>query len=82
MVKKTEEAVASKCPISRKDFITKAKPLSIRVGETLISGDVKEFSTGSFGFFSNGKLTVEIDGVPVKMQMNLLFTVIGSKELE
>lgn len=81
MAKKTE-AVASKCPISRKDFISKAKPLSIRIGDQLVSGDIKEFATGSFGFFHNGKLTIEIDGVPVKLQMNLLFTVIGSKEQE
>lgn len=68
------------CPISREDFTGKAKPLSIRIGDQLVSADVKEFSTGSFGWFLNGKVTVEVDGVPLKVQVGLNLTVVGSKE--
>ena len=81
MAKKTEESV-KKCVISRKTFVDKAKPLSIKINDVLHSGDLKEFATGSFGWMSQGKITVEIDGVPVKVQMNCLFTVVDSKLAE
>jgi hypothetical protein len=69
------------CPISRKDFRAKAKPLSIVIDGQNVGADVKEFSTGSFGWFLNGKVTVLVDGVPVKVQVGLNLTVVGSKEL-
>ena len=80
MAKSTESA--KKCAISRKSFNDKAKPLSIKVNDVLHSGDVKEFATGSFGWHSQGKITVEVDGVAVKVQMNCLFTVVDSKLAE
>lgn len=80
MTKKTE-AVASKCAISRKDFKANAKPLSVKIGDSLQSGDPREFSTGSFGWYCGGKVTIEIDGVPVKCQMTCSITVVGSKEV-
>ena len=81
MAKGKEEA-AKKCVISRKTFVDKAKPLSIKINDVLHSGDLKEFATGSFGWMSQGKITIEIDGVPVKVQMNCLFTVVDSKLAE
>ena len=61
MAKSTESA--KKCAISRKSFNDKAKPLSIKVNDVLHSGDVKEFATGSFGWHSQGKITVEVDAL-------------------
>jgi hypothetical protein len=42
---------------------------------------VKEFSTGSLGWYLNGKTTIEIDGKPVAVQIGLNLTIVGSKEL-
>ena len=43
--------------------------------------EVKEFSTGSLGWYLNGKATLEIDGKPVQVQIGLNLTLVGSKEL-
>jgi hypothetical protein len=44
--------------------------------------DAKEFSTGSLGWYLNGKTAIEIDGVPVSVQIGLNLTIVGSKELD
>jgi len=41
---------------------------------------VKEFSTGSFGWYLNGKILVPIDGKNVSVQVGMNLTVVGSKE--
>jgi hypothetical protein len=69
------------CAIGRDDFRTKAQPLTIDIGGSKVTGEVKEFSTGSFGWYSNGKVTVVIDGKPVTAQVGLNLIVVGSKEL-
>lgn len=73
--KKTE------CPISRNDFRSKAKAIKLTIGEQVVYLDPKEFSTGSMGHYYNGKLTIEIEGQPVKCQAQFQLTVVGSKEL-
>ena len=69
------------CPITRKEFRAKAKPLGVVIDGQNVGAEVKEFSTGSFGWFLNSKITVLIEGVPVKVQVGLNLTVVGSKEL-
>lgn len=69
------------CPISRADFRGKAKPVTVTIGEQKLVAEVKEFSTGSLGWYLNGKTTIEIDGVPVSVQIGLNLTIVGSKEL-
>jgi hypothetical protein len=69
------------CPISRNQFRTHAKPVKITIGEQAIDAEVKEFSTGSLGWYLNTKVTVEIDGVRVPVQVGLNLTIVGSKEL-
>lgn len=88
MSKKSAAAVAeapdkakSKCPISRAQFAKGAKPLTITVNGAPMAAGVKEFSTGSIGWYLNGKTVVEIDGVPVNVQVGLNLTVVGSKDL-
>ncbi len=49
-------------------------------GIPLLAG-VKEFSTGSLGWHHNGKITVEVGGTVVTVQVGLNLTVVGSKEL-
>ena len=69
------------CPISRSQFLGKAKPLTVSINNVPLQAVVKEFSTGSLGWYLNGKTTIEIDGTPVSVQIGLNLTVVGSKEL-
>ena len=70
------------CALSRAQFRTHAKPIKIVIGEQPgIDAEVKEFSTGSLGWYLNTKVTLEIDGVRVPVQVGLNLTIVGSKEL-
>jgi hypothetical protein len=75
MAKKTS------CPVSREQFRTKAKAVAVEIAGTKLIADVKEFSTGSLGWYLNGKVNIEVDGVPVSVQIGLSLTIVGSKEL-
>ncbi len=68
------------CPITREAFLEKAEPLKFDVGGMTLLAEPREFSTGSFGWYLNGKAMVNVDGknLPVQVGMNLI--VIGSKE--
>ncbi|GIW80637.1 MAG: hypothetical protein KatS3mg105_2444 [Gemmatales bacterium] len=73
--------MAKPCPISRAQFRQHAKPLPVSINNVAFQADVKEFSTGSLGWYLNGKTTVEIDGQLVNVQIGLNLTIVGSKEL-
>ena len=68
------------CPISRADFLAKAEPLKIEIGGFPLMAEPREFSTGSFGWYVNGKASLVVDGktLPVQVGMNLI--VVGSKD--
>jgi hypothetical protein len=78
-----EEAMAKKttCPITRDEFRDKAKPITVKIGEVPLQAEVKEFSTGSLGWYLNGKTTIDVGGTPVSVQIGLNLTIVGSKEL-
>jgi hypothetical protein len=67
-------------PISLKTFLEKAEPLKVTIHGQEMTADVKSFSTGSFGWNINGKMTVTVDGKPISVQVGLNLTVVGSKE--
>ena len=69
------------CPITRAEFRAHAKPMVVKIGESQLAADPKEFSTGSLGWYLNGKTTVEVGGKLVTVQIGLNLTVVGSKEL-
>jgi hypothetical protein len=69
------------CPITRAQFRTKAKAVTVTINNAPFSAVVKEFSTGSLGWYLNGKTTIEVDGHPVSVQIGLNLTIVGSKEL-
>lgn len=69
------------CPISRAEFRSHAKPLPITIGDKHYQAVVKEFSTGSLGWNVNDKITLEIDGKMVTVQIGMNLTIVGSKEL-
>lgn len=46
-----------------------------------MTADVKEFSTGSLGWYLNGKANVKVGEKSVSVQIGLNLTIVGSKEL-
>lgn len=90
MAKKTSSTTdkkASKCPFSRKelsDLVASGKvpPLEIKVGTQTVNAEFRQFSTGSFGFYFNGKVPTSVDGKAVSLQVGANLTIVGSKESE
>ena len=72
----------SPCPLSKSRFIETAEPVKVAINGQEIIADKREFSTGSFGWYYNGKITVQVDGKPLSVQVGLNLTVVGSKEAE
>lgn len=73
------------CPISREDFTDNATPVEITIDGQRQVVDVKEFSTGSFGWYMSGKIVVQIEVngkmIRVPVQAGITLTCIGSKEV-
>jgi hypothetical protein len=69
------------CPISRAEFRAKAKPVTVTIGNVGQMAEVKEFSTGSLGWYLNGRTTIEIEGQHVPVLINASLVLVGSKEL-
>jgi hypothetical protein len=65
---------------TKTEFMSQAQAFEIQVGDQKLLMEPKKFSTGSVGFFSNGKVTMNVGGKLVKMQANVMLTAIGSKE--
>jgi hypothetical protein len=72
----------SPCPVSKTQFLDKAEPVKVTIGTSELIADKREFSTGSFGWYFNGKTTVMVDGKPLSVQIGMNLTVVGSKEAE
>ena len=70
------------CPVSKTQFLEKAESVKITIGSAELIADKREFSTGSFGWYYNGKTTVMVDGKPLSVQIGMNLTVVGSKEAE
>jgi hypothetical protein len=70
----------SPCPLSQSRFLAAAEPLKISINNQEMLAEVKAFSTGSFGWYLNGKTTVMVDGKAVAVQIGMNLTIVGSKE--
>ena len=70
------------CPVTRAEFLENATALPVVIGDMPpLMAEVKEFSTGSLGWYLNGKTTIEVGGKRVSVQIGMNLTVVGSKEL-
>jgi hypothetical protein len=87
---KKRGANATKCPLSRAAVMEKApKVLNIRLEHEGDGGKaiapqaavLREFSSGSLGWYAGEKITLMIDGMPVKCQVGVNITIVGSKDL-
>jgi hypothetical protein len=68
--------------MSKTQFLEKAEAVKITIGNVEIVADKREFSTGSFGWYHNGKTTITVDGKPLAVQVGLNLTVVGSKDAD
>ena len=75
MAKKTS------CPITRAQFREHARAVEVTINGVPMRAEVKEFSTGSLGWYLNGKATMDIGGSPISVQIGLNLTIVGSKDL-
>jgi len=69
------------CPITRQQFRDGAKPVEVTIAGAPMLADPREFSTGSLGWYLNGKTVVDVNGARVTVQVGLNLTIVGSKEL-
>jgi hypothetical protein len=67
--------------ITRAEFREQAKPIEVVINGVPMLAEVKEFSTGSLGWFLNGKTTAKLGDKSVTVQIGLNMTIVGSKEL-
>jgi hypothetical protein len=74
-------AAKTTCPISRKEFAEKAKPVEVVIDGTKMVAANREFSTGSMGWNISNKMTIMVGDKPVTVQVGLNLTIVGSKEL-
>ena len=72
----------SPCPVSLSTFLEKAEPVKVVINGQEMLAEVKSFSTGSFGWYINGKTTIQVDGKPLSVQIGMNMTIVGSKEAE
>jgi hypothetical protein len=72
----------SPCPVSLTQFLDKAEPVKVTINGQEMIAEVKSFSTGSFGWYINGKTTIQVDGKPLSVQIGMNMTVVGSKDAE
>jgi hypothetical protein len=68
------------CPVTRAQFKETAEPLKVAIAGQELIAEPKEFSTGSFGWYINGKVLVPVGGKNVSVQVGLNLTIVGSKE--
>jgi len=73
--------MAKTCPVTRAEFRDHAQPTKVEINGVAMMAEVKEFSTGSFGWYLNGKTVIEINGKQVSVQIGMNLTVVGSKDL-
>jgi len=69
------------CPVTRVEFIQNAQPVEVVINGVPLVAEVKEFSTGSLGWYLNGKTTIRVNDRPVSVQIGMNLTVVGSKDL-
>lgn len=69
------------CPITRSHFAAHAKAMVGKIAESLFGlSPNARFSTGSMGWQSSSRMTLDVGGVPADCMVNVIVTVIGSKE--
>ena len=71
--------MATTCPITQSAFVANAQPVEVSIAGSMLTASPKTFSTGSFGWYLNGKVTIMVDGKPLTVQVGANLAVVGSK---
>jgi hypothetical protein len=71
----------TKSAISRADFRESAQPVKVVINDIPMMAEVKEFSTGSLGWYLNAKTLIDVGGKQVSVQIGMNLTIVGSKDL-
>lgn len=71
----------TECPVSRREFKAEAKAVQVTINGIPMLAEVKDFSTGSLGWYASGKVTVQVGDTLVTCQLGFTLTAVGSKEL-
>lgn len=69
------------CPITRAEFREHAEPLTLVIDGNKQFATVKEYDSGTLGWWFGEKITIEINGEPVRVQCSINLMVVGSKQL-
>ncbi len=69
------------CPITRAQFREHAQPVEVVIKGIPMTADVKEFSTGSLGWYLTGKTSLKVGEKSVSVQIGMNLTIVGSKDL-
>jgi hypothetical protein len=67
--------------MTRTDFQANAKPLNLAIAGVPMVADPKSFSTGTLGWYANGKTNVQVNGEVVAVQVQVQLFIVGSKDL-
>lgn len=71
----------TKSAITRADFRESAQPVKVVINDIPMMAEVKEFSTGSLGWYLNAKTLIDVGGKQVSVQIGMNLTIVGSKDL-
>ena len=71
----------SSCSVTRAEFLEKAPPVEVVINGIPMMAEVKEFSTGSLGWYLTGKTNLKVGEKSVSVQIGMNLTIVGSKEL-
>lgn len=71
----------SSCSVTRAEFLEEAQPVEVVINGIPMTAEVKEFSTGSLGWYLNGKTNLKVGEKSVSVQIGMNLTIVGSKEL-
>lgn len=77
-----QRAVSSKgrkCPVSRDEFHRSAATLTLAIGGSGLVAEPKEFSTGSVGWWLNGKASIAVGERMVAVQISGQMVAVGTK---
>ncbi len=71
----------STCPVTRAEVQHDTRPVEVTINGIPMTAEVKEFSTGSLGWYLNGKANIKVGDKSVSVQIGMNLTIVGSKEL-
>ena len=78
-----KERKKTECPLTKEQFMEAAKPVTLTIeqggSKVQMTLGLKEFSSGSYGWFGNDKLTLVVGETACKIQPSISLVLVGSK---